>query len=137
MLLAAITKTKGTMLVLSVIGLLVALYLTIYHYSGVPLYCPNSGAVDCQLVLNSAYSMLLGIPIAAYGLAFFAIEIAIVLHFDKEQMLLWNTIGLGFVFYLAYAEYMLGSICLYCTTIHVIVVLLFLISAYLFAKREK
>ncbi len=133
----AITKTKGAMLALAVAGLLVALYLTIYHYAGVPLYCPNSGAVDCQLVLSSAYSMLLGVPIAVYGLVFFAADIAIVLHFDREQMLLWNTLGLGFVFYLAYAEYMLGKICLYCTSIHVLVVLLFLASAYLFTKHKK
>lgn len=128
---------KSIMLALSVLGLLIAAYLVAYHYAGTPLYCPDSGAVDCQLVLGSGYSVLLGVPMAVYGLAFFIAEIAIVLHFNKEQMLLWNTIGLAFVFYLAYAEYMLGKICIYCTSIHVVVVLLFLASAYLFAKHAE
>ncbi len=130
-------SAKGAMLAISIIGLLIAAYLTAYHYAGATLYCPNSGSIDCQLVLNSSYSALLGVPMAVYGLAFFAIEIAVVLHFDREQMLLWNTVGLAFVLYLSYAEYILGSICLYCTSIHAIVVLLFLASAYLFMKREK
>lgn len=128
---------KAAMLALSVIGLLIAAYLTIYHYVGVPLYCPNSGAIDCQLVLSSSYSVLLGIPMAVYGLAFFLVEIAVVLRFEREQMLLLNAVGLAFVFYLAYAEYMLGKICLYCTSIHFLVVTLFLASAYLFVRHAK
>ena len=40
-------------------------------------------------------------------------------------------VGIGFVLYLVYAElFTIGSICLYCTSVHVITFLLFVLTAF-------
>jgi uncharacterized membrane protein len=40
-------------------------------------------------------------------------------------------VGIGFVLYLVYAElFTIGSICLYCTSVHVITFLLFALTAF-------
>ena len=37
-------------------------------------------------------------------------------------------VGFVFVFYLLYGEYMVGSICEYCTVVHIVTILLFILS---------
>lgn len=120
-------------LLLSVIGLLVSIYLVAYQYAGMPLECPETGIIDCASVLASPYSMLLGLHVSVYGILFFLVEI-ILLKYRKEMLVLLNAAGIGFVFYFLYAEYMIGKICIYCTTVHLTVLLLFLISMYEFLK---
>ena len=40
-------------------------------------------------------------------------------------------VGIGFVLYLLYAElFIIGSICLYCTSVHAITFLLFVLTAF-------
>ncbi len=133
------------MLALSAIGLLTAAYLVIVHYTNVPLACSTSGLVNCNSVLNSTYGYLMGIPVADYGVVFFLVETAILLltfgggrvsePLGRDIRMLYNAIGLVFVFYLLYAEYVLGHICEYCTVIHIVTVLLFVLS--LFSLEQK
>ncbi len=126
---------KNAMIAISLVGFVISLYLTAYHYAGIPLICQNSGIINCANVLNSQYAYILGIPVALLGLAFFIVEIALVMHWkERGMMLLWNMLGLGFVIYFLYAEYSIGNICEYCTIVHLAVISLLLLSAYNFAK---
>ena len=126
---------KNAMIAISLVGFVISLYLTAYHYAGIPLICQNSGIINCANVLNSQYAYILGIPVALLGLAFFIVEIALVMHWkERGMMLLWNMLGLGFVIYFLYAEYSIGNICEYCTIVHLAVISLLLLSAYDFAK---
>jgi uncharacterized membrane protein len=116
---------------LSVLGLIISMYLTAYHYTSVvPLACPDTGIINCANVLNSPYAYLFGIPIAVFGVLFFVVEIYSLLRLGMDQRFLINSIGIGFVAYFIYLEYRIGNICIYCTTVHVIVVLLFALSLY-------
>lgn len=120
------------MQIIGVLGLLVAIYLTLYHYAGIPLVCSEQGVINCNSVLNSSYAILFGVPIAVYGVIFFMVELAVI-HLagkKKDWVVLYNTLGLGFVAYLLYAEYMLGEICIYCTAIHIITLALFILSFF-------
>ncbi|MGI0141913.1 MAG: vitamin K epoxide reductase family protein [Candidatus Micrarchaeales archaeon] len=124
-------------LLLSLLGLAISIYLTIAHYfAALPVICPTVGIVDCGTVLGSSFAVIFGIPSSALGIVFFIVMIALLVRFDKEIQLYWNIIGFLSLFYFWYAEYMLGKICLYCTAIHVIVILL-LISAVLSAKKKQ
>lgn len=120
-------------ILLSLIGLIVSIYLVTYQYAGVPLECPETGIIDCATVLASPYSTLLGVHLSVYGVFFFILEM-LVLRYKKELLVAVNAAGIGFVFYFLYAEYMVGKICIYCTTVHVVVAALFLISVYEFLK---
>ncbi|MDE1825274.1 MAG: vitamin K epoxide reductase family protein [Candidatus Micrarchaeota archaeon] len=117
--------------VLVVIGLIISGYLTAYHYfGGVPLACSDNGVVDCAAVLVSPYASLFGIPVALFGVLFFVIAIALLVLRSREYLLYWNTAGFLFLFYLWFTELALGKICIYCTAVHAVVILLFFISLF-------
>ena len=54
------------------------MYLTIAHYgSSVTLACPDVGAINCEKVTTSPQSVIFGAPVAAIGLAFFIVMVAL------------------------------------------------------------
>lgn len=124
------------LLVLTIIGIADAVYLTGVHYFSVTLACPETGFINCQKVLSSQYASIIGIPVAVLGLVFFIGELVLLFKFkQKDLRLLYNGAGMGFVFYFLFAEYSLGAICIYCTLVHIVVTLLFV--SCLINFREK
>jgi uncharacterized membrane protein len=129
-----------TTFVLALAGLGVSIYLTIAHFTESALAgCSESGLVNCTKVTTSPQSYVFGIPVAVLGLAFFVFCVAIMspwawrasrreVHLVRIASLV---VGIGFVLYLVYAElFTIGSICLYCTSVHVITFLLFVLTAF-------
>ena len=122
-------------LVLSVLGLADAAYLTFEHYSGSSsLACSDSGAVDCLKVTTSQWSSVAGVPVALLGLLFFVGMTALCLPpvwrrttpgLDAVRIGAAG-VGLLMVFYLLWAEFLkIHAICLWCTGVHVITFVLF------------
>ncbi|HEX5367967.1 MAG TPA: vitamin K epoxide reductase family protein [Dehalococcoidia bacterium] len=115
----------------SVAGMAVAVYLTSVHYASVPLACSSSGVVNCEQVLHSRYSEVLGIPWSLGGIAWFAISglLAIVgLRQSPEPdalqpaQVVWALFGLAVVFYLIGVELIgVKHICIWCTSMHVLI----------------
>ena len=129
-----------TTFVLALAGLGVSIYLTIAHFTESALAgCSESGLVNCTKVTTSAESYAFGIPVAVLGLAFFVFGVVIMspwawratrreIHLARIASVV---VGIGFVLYLLYAElFTIGSICLYCTSVHVITFLLFVLTAF-------
>jgi len=126
--------------VLALAGLGVSIYLTIAHFTESALAgCSESGLVNCTKVTTSAQSYVFGIPVAVLGLAFFVFGVAIMSPWAwqarrREVHLLRvaaMVVGIGMVLYLVYAELIIiGSICLYCTSVHIITFLLFVLTAF-------
>jgi uncharacterized membrane protein len=140
--------------VLSMIGLGVSIYLTITHYdTSVVIACSDKGLVNCEKVTTSAQSMVFNIfPVAVLGLAFymflFLINSPLGWMFDPSRIswLRWTrldrrsiswlrlgsvVVGMGFVIYLVYAELIqIGNICLFCTSVHVVTFLIFVLLVY-------
>ncbi|GAA5179823.1 hypothetical protein GCM10023322_10750 [Rugosimonospora acidiphila] len=124
---------------ISVVGLAVAAFLTIQHYTtAIPLACPDTGIINCTKVTTSAQSAIFGIPVALLGLLFFAAMVPLCLPAawrSTRPELRWGRlafalIGVGFVVYLVYTElFTLDALCLWCTTVHVITVVLFAVVA--------
>jgi uncharacterized membrane protein len=126
-------------LVLALAGLGVSIYLTIAHFTETALAgCSESGLVNCTKVTTSAQSYVFGIPVAVLGLAFFVFAVAVMspwawqsarreIHLARIASMV---VGIGFVLYLIYAElFIIGSICLYCTSVHAITFVLFVLTA--------
>jgi uncharacterized membrane protein len=130
---------RWTALVLAIAGLGVSVYLTIAHYTtAVSLACPNTGAINCEKVTTSPESNVFGIPVAVLGLAFYLFLVAITTPWAWRSgrrevalaRLLSLVVGIGFVLYLVYAEvFQIGNICLWCTSVHVITLVLFALTA--------
>ena len=117
---------------LGVLGLGISLYLTVVHYTQgqVPLVCATSGLVNCEQVTSSTESMVGPVPVAAPGVVWFAVLLGVLASRPTSLLLLaWTAIGVAFVFYLMYAElFLIGTICLWCTAVHVAVLGLFLLA---------
>jgi uncharacterized membrane protein len=133
-----------TTFALALLGLGVSIYLTIAHFTESTLAgCSETkGLVNCTKVTTSAQSYVFGIPVAVLGLAFYVFAVAIMspwawraarreIHLVRIASLV---VGIGFVLYLLYAElFIIGSICLYCTSVHVITFLLFVLTMFAIA----
>ena len=129
-----------TSFVLALGGLGVSIYLTIAHYTESALAgCSESGTINCAKVTTSPQSIVFGIPVAVLGLAFFVFLVAIMSPWAwqarrREVHLLRiasMVVGIGMVIYLVYAEFIIiGAICLYCTSVHIITFLLFVLTAF-------
>ncbi len=116
-------------------GLGVSVYLTIAHYTQLPLAaCPENATINCEKVTTSPESVVFGVPVALLGLLFFAAMVPLCLPFAwrcahrlvAPARLAAVVVGIGFVCYLLYAElFDIRSICLYCTSVHVLTFALF------------
>lgn len=129
-------------LILSLLGIGIAIYLTAVHYQGVPLVCSTTGVVDCENVLASPYSSIsiggTALPITIPGLFWFIVSGALALvawRFRPGERrllileLIWAALGMLTVFYLVYAEIVrLHKICAWCTGVHVIILVMLLIA---------
>ncbi|MHB8263988.1 MAG: vitamin K epoxide reductase family protein [Acidimicrobiales bacterium] len=124
--------------VLAVMGTGVSIYLTLTHYDrgAVPLVCSTTSLINCEKVTTSPQSVIFGIPVAVLGLPFFLSMIALnipaawrtTLRSVHLARLALAAVGMCFVIYLVYVElFDVGAICLWCTSVHIMTFLLFVI----------
>ncbi len=150
----AATWLQWVTLALALVGLAVSAYLTYTHFSEAKILgCSESGLVNCQKVTTSEQSYVFGIPVAVLGLAFYAFLVPVMTPYawrlnpfsGRWSRASWSRwvasnlgiirmasllVGMGFVLYLLYAElFQIGSICLYCTSVHAVTFLLFVLTA--------
>ena len=116
------------------VGLVVAGYLTVEHYTAsATLVCSSGAIVNCQQVTTSSYSLLFGVPVALLGLLYFVAGSIFVWllapRWPAGRVHAAGTLvtgaGVAFVLYLIWAEIQLGQICSWCTVIHVLIIGLF------------
>lgn len=121
-------------IVLAVLGVGVASYLTYVHYNQGALVC---GVGNCHTVQNSRYAVIAGIPISVLGLAMYLAVIALgVLRLVRRDLFMLATMAafavtLAGTLYAAYLTYLeiavIKAICQWCVT-SAVLTLLILIS---------
>jgi uncharacterized membrane protein len=126
--------------ILSLAGLADSIWLTIVHYNtSVTLACPATSTINCEKVITSPQSIVFGIPVAVLGLAFY-VFLAVV-NSPRAWRMTWPplrwarvgsmVVGIVFVLYLVYTElFTIRSICLWCTSVHVITFALFVLIMF-------
>jgi uncharacterized membrane protein len=134
-------RLRRVMIVLTVIGLAVAAYLTVVHYVGFSaLACTggHGGHSSCQTVQSSQWSKLAGVPVALLGLVGYIGILGSLLVREREETRLstlgLTTIGFGFSAYLTYREAAsIHAYCEWCLSSAVILTILFVcaIARYL------
>src|SRR5256714_6442665 len=127
------------MIVLTVIGLSLASYLTYVHYSGIKPACSLSGS--CEKVQTSAYSHLAGVPVALMGLIGYVTIMILLLAPDREMTrfatVAVTTVGFGFSAYLTYRElFSIHAICEWCVSSAIIITLLMCLSIWRFLRGD-
>jgi uncharacterized membrane protein len=117
-------------IVLALIGLGVASYLTYVHYEGLHPVCGLGG--DCEKVQTSEYSKLAGVPVALLGLIGYAV-IFVSLFVPGEEALIVGAltalVGFGFSAYLTYRElFTIDAICPWCVASAIVMTLLAIVT---------
>jgi uncharacterized membrane protein len=125
---------------LTVIGLLVALYMTVYAITSNDSMCIGSG--DCKTVNNSRYSKIdiagLEIPVAVLGVVGYASILAVLLLQPRIGFLEQNgtlaffglsLMGFLFTLYLIYVEIaLIKAFCPFCIASQVAMIFIFILS---------
>ena len=132
-----------TTFALTLAGLGVSIYLTIDHFAKVQLVCPgHGGTITCKAVTTSAQSYFPPfhgwpqVPVAVLGLCFYAVLVAFYSPWAWASTRRWVhgarfgliCLGMAFALWLVSAELLIiDHICLWCTSVHVITFVLFVI----------
>ena len=110
---------------LALIGAGIAGYLTYTHFKGSPPVCFTNG---CEVVQNSRWSELFGIPIALLGMLTYLSIVAttLVRHpLSKQAGAMIALAALGFNAYLLYIQaYEIGRYCTWCVSNEIVSALL-------------
>jgi uncharacterized membrane protein len=127
------------MLVLAVIGLGVASYLTYVHYAGIKPAC--TAGESCTKVQTSTYSKLAGIPVALMGLIGYVAIVASLVVPEGERSrfatVAFTVVGFGFSAYLTYRElFSIHAICEWCASSAVIMTILMCLAIWRFLRGE-
>jgi uncharacterized membrane protein len=120
-----------TIAVLALVGILIALYLTLYKVGVVGSLSCSVGS--CETVNTSKWAMFLGLPVAAWGLLAYLLIFALALagtleKYAASRAISWSIFGItawsvAFSAWLTYVElFIIHAICIWCVTSAVILV---------------
>jgi len=127
------------MAIIALVGLMIGVYLTLYKYGVVGELACSVGS--CERVQTSKWSTFLGLPVATWGIGFYAS--VLVLAFAGVQarfaesrgmalaLLLLTGWGVVFSSWLTYLEWrVINAWCQWCVISAVLVALLFLLALF-------
>jgi len=129
----------------ALLGLAISAYLTVEHFTGsTTLACPEGATINCAKVTSSAWSELVGVPVAVLGLGFFVLMSALLSPPAWRRQALDPvrvaavTAGVAMVLYLIWVElFRVNAICLWCTAVHACTVILLGTVLWRIANRER
>src|SRR4026207_1670702 len=131
------------LLAFSIIGLAASTMSTYVHYrlltdASYTSFCDVNASLNCTQAYLSRFGSLWGVPVALWGVLFFAIVLFLVIGARSRSaardaipgyIFLMSTIGLAIVLYLAWASFFqLRTVCLFCATTYIAVIAIFILS---------
>ena len=136
-------RLKQVTIVLTVLGLLVSIYMTIYKVTNNESMCIGSGG--CSIVNASGYSEVRGIPVAVFGVLGYLSILALVYLENKSEffqtnggMLQFAVTLAGFLFtvWLIYVEVaLIKAYCPFCITSQVAMTIIFILTVIRVIKQ--
>ncbi len=114
---------------LAVLGIVISIYLTISKYDSSVLACPEGGLINCESVITSSYSSIFGIPTSVLAVVLFILAPYMIKKNDTYAFL-WSVAGAAAVLYSVGAMSLLGKICIYCSSLDVIIIILIYIANF-------
>ena len=132
-------------LVLAFFGLADSIYLAQHEASGAPLICNIQNLSGCNIVANSQYSRIFGIPTADFGVLFYsilfvlaALELALFDRLLRRVLQGLALIGLAVSIFSTFVQiFLIGALCVYCLASAVITVLVFILATLIEPIRRK
>ena len=124
--------------VLAMIGMFIALYLTLYKMGMIGSLSCSIGS--CETVNTSRWARFLGLPVAAWGV-FFYLDVLVIAVVGLQVasaaksaviawlLVVWTGVGVLFSAWLTYLElFRIHAICIWCVASAVIVLAIFALS---------
>lgn len=134
-------KRVGVVLILlfAFFGIADSAYLAQHELSGAPLICNIEYLSGCNVVAQSPYSHLLGIPLAEYGILFYAIVFVLaaleLVIFDRIlRRALQGLAAIGVLASICFTllqVLVIGALCIYCLTSAIIALLIFVFATFI------
>ncbi len=128
-----IAKLPLAAALLALVGLCDAIYLTIHHYTYVPVPCGEG--FDCGAVLTSPYATIGEIPLAVFGAAAYFVAFSLTILAAFGNRLMWKFFGVQaalmavFSIYLIYVQaFYIHAFCQYCLLSAATSITLFIIA---------
>ncbi len=129
-------RLRQITIALTILGLLVSIYMTIYKVTNNDSMC--IGSSGCSEVNGSRYSEINGIPVAVLGVVGYAAILALLLLEGRFSFLQQNgmmaffgisLMGFLFTLYLIYVEVaLIKAYCPFCLTSQAVMTIIFIIS---------
>lgn len=114
---------------LAIAGIVVSVLALQVHYSTESAPCRLNDKWDCGIVNHSPYAVFHGIPVAAIGIAGYALIAVLALMRRRDWLLLAALVGMGFALYLTNIEaHVLYVWCLYCVISQAIIATITLLA---------
>jgi uncharacterized membrane protein len=131
-------RLRITLLVLAVIGIGLASYLTYIHYAGIKPLCGRNGGT-CEKVQTSRYSKLGGVPVALIGLIGYVLILGSLVAPEQERTRFATAAltfgGFGFSLYLTYREiFTLHKICEECVSSAILLTIIMCLSVWRYLR---
>ena len=130
-----------TISLLAIAGIAVSSVSLYHHYgSAKTSYCDIGENFNCDIVNRSAFSSLLGVPVALIGiLGYLALLALSTIYRAKAEtpllLLIASVSGLGFALYLTYIEgFVLAAWCILCLSSLVLIFAICALSTVLMAR---
>ncbi len=121
---------------LTIIGLAVSIYMTIYKLTDNQNMCIGNGG--CSKVNSSVYAEVYGIPVAVFGIVGYAALMITLFVENRNSFLQTNStmivfgmalVGFLFTLYLIYVEVaLIHALCPFCLTSQIAMTLFFILS---------
>jgi uncharacterized membrane protein len=131
-------RLQIAILVLCLLGIGDAGYLTYVHYAGIKVACLASGG--CETVQASRYAKLDGIPVSVLGLiGYVAILLSLPVRGELGRAAGFGIalIGFGFSMYLTYRElFTIRAICQWCVGSAILMTALVVLTAIRFLRDD-
>ncbi len=127
-------------IVLSLIGFGVSIYLAVTKYLGATVPCSITGG--CEDVLSSKYATIFGLPLAVWGAVFYIGVIGTALlanHYQMWKKILTILLSLGAIaaiYFLSLQFFVLHKVCQYCLITDILAIVLLLLDLNIEHKKE-
>ena len=140
-------RTLWTIGLVALARMLVAIYDSISRLLGIPLFCPFAGN-GCDIVQNSSYAVIFGIPLAFLGILGFGAYIVLAYvgmrsagpgtHWYLYALLAWNLLAVCSMAYFAYLELaVIHAVCSLCMFSAALNIALGIVIVYAIVTRQE
>lgn len=132
-------------LILAFAGLADSVYLTQHKLNGTPLICNIQSLSGCNVVAESPYSKIFGVPLSEFGILFYsivfilaALELVIFDRVVRRVLQVASLVGvLASIYFTALQIFFIGAFCIYCIASAIITLLVFVFATLIEPLRKQ